>query len=447
MRRADLMLLAALAAVPAGAAAQVGDSARAVIPAIDTAGIPRVTLGEAVRLAEQVQPSVVQAQAAVENADARLRTAKAQYLPTLNLNSNTNRSFSGVPSRVDPNTGLAVGSSSGSLSMSLSSSVDLFTGFRRGADARAARASGEAAEASLVDARYQQALTTTNQFFDALAARQLLAVRAASVRRAEEQLKVSVNKLAAGSATRSDSLRSRVTLGNAQLQLIQAQSALATAEANLARLIGRTGRVAAADDSAFSMRPPPLDSAAIRAEAEARSPQLQAALASSEAARASYRASRSAYWPTLSLSGNVGMNGSSSSGYDLYDNRSVSLGLSWPLFNRFQREQNIETQRNAQLVAEAQAAEAARAVSADITAQLAQLEAASARITITQMSVLAAQEDLRVQQERYRLGASTIVDLLTSQEALDQAEVDVVNARFDYLRARAQIEAIIGRSL
>ncbi len=447
MRRADLMLLAALAAVPAGAAAQVGDSARAVIPAIDTAGIPRVTLGEAVRLAEQVQPSVVQAQAAVENADARLRTAKAQYLPTLNLNSNTNRSFSGVPSRVDPNTGLAVGSSSGSLSMSLSSSVDLFTGFRRGADTRAARASGEAAEASLVDARYQQALTTTNQFFDALAARQLLAVRAASVRRAEEQLKVSVNKLAAGSATRSDSLRSRVTLGNAQLQLIQAQSALATAEANLARLIGRTGRVAAADDSAFSMRPPPLDSAAIRAEAEARSPQLQAALASSEAARASYRASRSAYWPTLSLSGNVGMNGSSSSGYDLYDNRSVSLGLSWPLFNRFQREQNIETQRNAQLVAEAQAAEAARAVSADITAQLAQLEAASARITITQMSVLAAQEDLRVQQERYRLGASTIVDLLTSQEALDQAEVDVVNARFDYLRARAQIEAIIGRSL
>ena len=205
--------------------------------------------------------------------------------------------------------------------------------------------------------------------------------------------------------------------------------------------------MAAADDSAFSLRPPALDSAAIRAEAEARSPQLQAALASSEAARASYRASRSAYWPTLSLSGNVGMNGSSSSGYDLYDNRSVSLALSWPLFNRFQREQNIETQRNAQLVAEAQAAEAARAVSADITAQLAQLEAASARITITQMSVLAAQEDLRVQQERYRLGASTIVDLLTSQEALDQAEVDVVNARFDYLRARAQIEAIIGRSL
>ena len=55
--------------------------------------------------------------------------------------------------------------------------LGFFTGFRRGAETRAARASGEAAEASLVDARYRQALTTTNQFFDALSARQLLAVR------------------------------------------------------------------------------------------------------------------------------------------------------------------------------------------------------------------------------------------------------------------------------
>ena len=115
MRRADLFLLALLAAVPA-ARARAQDAAP-VVPPVDTAGIPRVTLAEAIRLAEQVQPSVVQAQVAVENADARLRTAKAQYLPSLNFNGNTNRSFSGVPSRVDPNTGLAVGSTSGSVSM------------------------------------------------------------------------------------------------------------------------------------------------------------------------------------------------------------------------------------------------------------------------------------------------------------------------------------------
>ena len=60
-----------------------------------------------------------------------------------------------------------------------------------------------------------------------------MGVREASVRRAEEQLKVSVSKLHAGSATRSDSLRSLVTLGSARLDLIQSQTDLATAEANL----------------------------------------------------------------------------------------------------------------------------------------------------------------------------------------------------------------------
>jgi outer membrane protein TolC len=86
-------------------------------------------------------------------------------------------------------------------------------------------------------------------------------------------------------------------------------------------------------------------------------------------------------------------------------------------------------------------------VQAELTARLAELDAARTKTEITRTSVAAATEDLRVQQERYRLGASTIVDLLTSQEALNQAEVDVVNARFDYLRAKAQIEALIGRNL
>ena len=435
MRRADLTLFAALILMAAPAAAQSPDSTRSV------------TLEDAIRLAEVVQPRVVQAQGAVLNAEARVRSAKGAYLPSLNLQTSTNQSYSGVPSRVDPITGIPTGSASGSVSSSLSSSVDLFTGFRRGAESRAARANSDAAEASFVDARFQQALTTANQFFDALAARQLVSVREASVRRAEEQLKVSVNKLAAGSATRSDSLRSRVTLGNAQLQLVQAQAQLATAEANLARLIGQTGRVRAAEDSSFYRTGGSIDSTAIRAEAESRSPQIEAARASAVASGASLRAARAAYWPTVSLSGNYGFNGSKSNDYSLFSNRSVSLSLSWPLFNRFAREQNIETQENAARLADAQAAETARLISANITTQLAQLQAAETRISITQTSVAAAQEDLRVQQERYRLGASTIVDVLTSQEALNQAEVDAVNARFDYLRARAQIEAIIGRSL
>jgi outer membrane protein len=272
-------------------------------------------------------------------------------------------------------------------------------------------------------------------------------VREASVRRAEEQLKVSVNKLHAGSATRSDSLRSLVTLGTAQLNLIQSQIDLATAEANLARLIGEKGRVRAADDSAFYRVVPVIDTQEIRTEAESKSPRVQSAVAGAGVAQANLRASRSAYWPSLTLGANTGWNGNRANDYTLLNQRQVSLALSWRLFDRFDRELTVAQRQASAEVADARAADERLAVEAELTARLAELEAAQSKIEITQTSVAAATEDLRVQQERYRLGASTIVDVLTSQEALNQAEVDVVNARFDYLRAKAQLEALIGRTL
>lgn len=407
-----------------------------------------IALADAVRLSEQVQPRVITAQANLSSADARVRSARGQYLPSVSFSSSGSNFFSGGQARVDPS-GQVVpgGTTSTSISSSLGASLDLFTGFRRGADVKAARATSASATASLIDARFQQRFTTTSQFFDALAAQQLVRVRDASVKRAEEQLKISVAKLHAGSATRSDSLRSLVTLGTAQLQLIQARTDLATAEANLARLIGASGRVSAADDSAFYQRGATPDTVAIRAEAVVRSPQIQAAQLSSAAARASLRSVRSGYWPTLTLAANTGFNGSGANDYRLFNQRQVGLQLNWNLFNRFTREQNIVIQEANLEVADANAGEAARLVDANLTTAIATLAAAESRITITGTSVDAAREDLRVVQERYRLGASTIVDVLISQEALTQAEVDVVTARFDYLRSKAQIEALIGRTL
>ncbi|HEU4680899.1 MAG TPA: TolC family protein, partial [Gemmatimonadales bacterium] len=407
--------LIAVVLIPAGTAPASGQ-------------IPTVTLPEAIRRAERVQPTVVRAIGELHTAGARRRSALGAYLPRLSASSSASDFFSEGAARVDPVTGqLTSGNSSNrSLSTSLSASIDLFTGFRRGAEMRAARATEGASEASLVDARFQQALTTTNQFLDALAAAQLLRVRETSVRRAEEQLKVSVAKLRAGSATRSDSLRSIVTLGNARLEQITTRAQLASAEANLARLIGETGRVQAADDSAFYRLLPAIDTQALRVEAESRSPRIQSAAAGAAAARASARASRSAYWPSLTLAGNTGWNGSRVNDYDLLNQRQLSLSLRWNVFDGFERELAV-AQREADLdLAEASASDAQREVQAELTTQLAELDAARLRIEISQTSVAAATEDMRVQQERYRLGVSTIVDLLTSQEALNQAEVDVV---------------------
>lgn len=407
---------------------------------------PRLTLEEAIARANRVQPSVISAGGSVRNAQARQRSASGAFLPNLTLSGSRADNFS-QGTQIDPGTGQLTTSATQSVGATLSSNVDLFAGFRRSGEKRAANANRDAAEASFANAQFQQQLTTTNTFFDVLAAEQLMRVREASVRRAEEQLKVAVAKLQAGRGIRPDSLRSLVTLGNAQLQLVNAQTALATAEANLGRLVGEDGPVGAADDSSLYRLMPTVDTAALRAEALGNAPAVKSAEASAASARAAITIAKAAYYPTLNLSGSASYNGSSRNDYTFLQSRALSFGVNWPIFNRFQREQNIVSSQVSSEVADASAAESRRQVLASLIAAVAALDAARLRIGISQTSVQAGQEDLRVQQERYRLGAATIVDVLTSQEALNQAEVDAVTARFDYVRARAQIAALIGRTL
>jgi outer membrane protein len=413
-----------------------------------TAPPPTITLQEAIQRAELAQPGVVQAMGAVTNADARIRSAKGAWLPSLSLSSSANNFFS-EGQRIDPTTGQLVANNSTNTSINgtLRSSLTLFDGFQRRADSKAAKATRESAGESLDNARFQQALTTTNTFFDVLAAVQLTKVREASVRLAQEQLNVSIARLKAGAAIRSDSLRSLVNLGSARVQLIQAQTQQATAEANLGRQVGANGPVTAQDDSTFYEVIPTVDTAALQVEAVIRSPQVRAAEASAKAARVSVTASKASYWPSLQLSGSFQMNGSGQNDYNFLQQRQAALQLSWTLFNGFQREQTVAAQRVSADNADAAAADTRRQVQANLTTALASLESARVRIGIARTSVQAATEDLRVQQERYRLGVATIVDVLTSQTSLTQAQVDEVNAQFDYLRARAQIETLIGRKL
>ena len=169
-----------------------------------------------------------------------------------------------------------------------------------------------------------------------------------------------------------DSLRSLVTLGTARLQLINAQADLAQAEANLGRLVGVTSRVHAADDSSYYQLVTIVDTSALRTELNSRSPQVQAAEANRTAAQATLSSARSAYWPILSLNGNYNYSGNGNNNYTLLNNRSLTLQLSWPLFNRFTRERNITTQQTNLDNATAQAEDAQRQVQAALTAQLAQ---------------------------------------------------------------------------
>ena len=406
-----------------------------------------VTLSEALQLAVRNQPTMVQARQDVRVAETQERQRLAAFLPSLSFNTSTSKS---AATRVDQTTGQVRSVPSVySNNFGLSSSWDLFTGFRRGADRSVAAATTNQREATLSRTEYATILATQQAFYQALANAELVGVQESRVRAADEQLKLTTERLRLGATTRSDSLRARVEFGNAQLALITAQNNLRNSQAALARQIQVEGLVTPARDSSIFARLQPLDTAALMREAIANAPAVREAEASMTAARASRSASRSTYFPTVTLTGGYNYAGADDIplGGTYRPTWNFRVGASLPIFNNLTRETNIVNADAALQSAAARARDARLSVSTSLTQYIAALDAAAARIDVVTVSVAAAQEDLRMQRERYRLGAATILEVLTSQATLDQAQVDAVQARYDYLVARAQIEAVVGHPL
>jgi len=418
----------------------------AVLVAPATAQVPEVTLDEAVRRALQVQPAMVQARGDQRTAGAALRANTGSFLPSISTGGSSTRS-GGSRYISDANAVVETPAQTG-VSGSLGASLEVFDGFRRLADRRAASASLAAADAGIVNQRFQIVLQTKQAFYSALATEALVRVAEAQLRRAEQQLQIAVDKLRAGSATRSDSLRSEVEYGNARLALLRAEASLATARANLGRQIGVDREVrAAAGDTLLPQLP---DTAAIRTEAIPETPAVRQADEQARAARAQVSVARASYWPTFNISASRGYSGSEPpwvSTETFGDNWQWRFSLNWTLFNGFQRERQVTNATVGRDVAEARAQDARRQASAQLIQQLAALVNSYAAIDIARSNLAAATEDLRVQQERYRVGASTILDLLVSQAALTDAEVNRIQTLYDYVLARAQLEALLGRDL
>ena len=404
-----------------------------------------VTLQDAIQRALQVQPAMVQARGDQRNAGAGLWATNGAFLPTVTSNGSYGRAGG---TRLNPSTNQIIAlPASTTFQGNVGASLELFDGFRRSADRNSARATNEAAEAGLVNQRFQVTLETKQTFYNALATEELVRVAQSQVLRARQQLQISVDKLHAGSATRSDSLRSTVDYGNARIALLEAQANLATAQANLGRQIGVDRSARAVPDSVL---PPLPDTAALRAAATEGAPQVEQADAQARAAGSQVSVIRSQYLPSITASIGNAYTGvvapwTTTTGYA--SGWTAGVTVRWTLFNGFTRERSMTNANVTRDVAVARAADVRRQVSAQFTQELAALTTAYEKISIAHDNLAAATEDLRVQNERYRVGAATILDLLTSQAALTTAETNLVQVRFDYLIARAQVEAVLGRTL
>jgi outer membrane protein len=406
-----------------------------------------ITLQEAVKLAKENNVSAITAANNVRATQLTIRANKAELYPSVNLTAGQNKS---IGDRIGPSQTLIPAASNWSYNTGISLSQTLFDGGKSFADTRTARANVVAAQASEVASDFTIVFNVKTQYNSILAAQESEAAGRAQLLVAQQQLDISVAKVNAGAANVADSLNSVVLVGNAQIAILTAQQSLKTASAALTHLIGTAYPVTASPSDTGDVVAAPLDSVSLIAMA-LDGPTIRAGQAQLSAANASERSARTGYLPKISATASYGGSGASSI-YGLNSNpfpysKSIGLTGSYQVFNGYLRENNIVT---AQINAEnslAQIKDQKLTAQQTIITELGVIRNDQEKIKYQLDGIAAVQEALRVDEQRYQLGAGLLVNVLTDQQNLIIARQALISTRLDLRNARAAIEQFIGRDL
>jgi outer membrane protein TolC len=429
-----LALLVALQAAAGTAALVPADS----VP-VDSA--PRITLADAIRRSARLDPDYVRALGQIEDAEWGRRAAMlAFFVPSISVGldeTKYSQNFFNPADPANPTSTLVVGRAS--------ADYEIFS-LRKFAELSRTRADVENAEAGELDQRFRAALETESSYYDVLVNQELSRVSEERVNRATEGLGVARARVASGAAVQTDSLQLVLELTRAQVEVLRQRNALRTARLELGRRVGASGPVDAEPlDTAPAPQLPLGLPEALRIALD-QGPQYRAARAGERSAEAALKSQRSDYLPTLSVGGL----------HQRYDTEifpgaanisSVTFSLSFPLWDNGRREIEVTRARVNRDVARAIREDLERAIRRDVTAAYDRYETARAAADLARVAVTVGRENYRMQEMRYRAGASTILDLLDAQVSLAEAEAGLVEARYQTRLALAGLEAILGRRL
>ena len=414
--------------------------------AVDSSGLgPPLSLETVVARTLAHSPGVAGARGVVRDAAALRRVTLGAYLPSLALTSSagwSDQTTSGLGV-----TSLTPTGGTNTYGAGFGASLDVFTGGRRGAQRSQAEALSQAADAGFVEQRYATILVAKQGYFEVARAHELVRVAMEALEQAQLALGYARDRERAGTATRADVLLAELTLSTARRRELAARDTLSLSGAALGRLVGANEPVDAEPPSTLEPAPLALGDSAILALAPAAAPAVVSTQAQVTASAAGVRASKSQYLPTIAVGAGYNWANESRVPGALRPGWIVAFTTTFPLFNGFVRESAVTQAEVAAEVATATAADTKRLARAEAQRLLGGLHVAEQDLTLTREAVRLGTEDLRVIQARYRAGIATILDVLTSETALTQAELDLVSARFTYQVARASLEALLGRTL
>lgn len=390
--------------------------------------------------------------------EVQLSTAKNSRLPDLNASASQNWSFGrGLTSE---NT--YSNRNTSSTSLSLGTTVPLFTGFRIPRTIELNKLNLEAATADLGKARDDISVQVAQAYVQILynielrdVAQRQIDIDSMQVERLREMYRT-------GKASGVEVAQQEATLTQSRLTLTQADNDYRISLLTLAQLlelpspegftIVRPDIAALTVDEAAAL---PLPDEIFQ-EAIAFKPEVKAETLRLKSTEMSIKIAHSALWPTLSLSAGLGSNYYKTNGFDtesfgrqMRNNFSQYIGLSLniPIFNRFETRNSIRSARLDRESQQLRLDDVKKTLYKEIQQAYYNAVAARAQYASSTEATASNKAAFDLMSAKYEYGKANITEFNESKNNWLKAESDLARAKYEYMYDTSLLDFYRGRPL
>lgn len=399
--------------------------------------VPTLSLDEALRMARERNGDVRAAYLNYEQARARARIAYSEFLPTVTP------SYRRDASRTEYRTGSYGGFTSDSDSAVLDVDWRVLDSGSRTLRFSSARISREAEALRALQTLRNTLYTVHQRYYDALRYQELLRTQRAQLARAEEIMRQAEAFAQEGEGAEIDIKQANADRLNAVTAVLQGENQVTTGEADLRAIMGWSRDEPMPD----LVRPEQMAPSPLTASLEEMVQQgldqradLQAQQLSIDAQKNEVRIAKLNASVTYSLDANFRRNFTD----DVFDRAGLQLVASLPVYDGNRTRDLVRVEEFALGAQEAQLVQSEREVRAEIESVYQESSLNASRLAAAKGAWDAAQENYAAAFERRRLGAGTLVEVITAQVTLVTAEVNYVQAFYDALISEVRLKLATG---
>ncbi len=420
----------------------------------------QLTLNEAIKIALQKNPNLIKLQNSLSGNEAQLKNAYGELLPNLGAQASWSwqriddagsqqRNFLGEIVNVPPST-----VENRSYSAGIGGNVLLFNGLANYANINLKKDNLKSTEYNIAKLKQNIVYQTSDFFYAVLNAEELMKVREENVKYFQKFYESVNERNKLGLVPVADVYSAQVQLGNAELALIQAQNDYDKLKNGLLtylalnvmddyQLVDPFTKDKTVETNSYLKNFEDIQTlvnVALDNRFDFKSQQLLV-----KAAESNLTIAKSGFFPTLSADYSYGSGAVDIS--KMFDRKSLRVGmtLSIPIFSNFSTENQIQQAEINKMNQQEDLLSLERQIKIEIKQGYNDLIAAKKSLDVATNNVLAAEENRKINLERYNLGSATILEVLQSNRDYIDALRNKINNVYDFYRKYDNLNNAIGR--